>query len=372
VGDPWSVWRDRAITDLRQRVHGVRPDVVPALQIGVASGAAWFVASNLLHHQEPVFAPIAALIVLSAAAGKRWRRAVEMVIGVAMGIAVADLIVLGIGVGPIQIAVVVFLAIVLSFFIGGGLLFVGQAASSAIIVATIARPGGSEIYVNRVLDSLVGGMVGLLVTVVLPFNALTRVQQDAGRALELLSEALMAGAEALERSHAGRARQSLDALFGAEAEYERFRDSLALGEEQAAAAPLRWSSRSHVQRYVDAAVHIERANRNARVMQVWIVTVLRDKEPVGEAMPQSLELLAKAVATLRSELLHDTEPRKTREQICDALREIRAAYRDEVGFAGSVVLAQVRGAAVDLLIAAGLTPDEAEAAARDEKGHCGD
>ncbi len=295
-----------------------------------------------------------------------------MIIGVATGIGVADLIVLGIGVGPIQIGIVVILAILVSIFLGGGLLFVGQAASSAIIVATIARPGGSDIYVNRVVDSLIGGTIGLLVTAVIPFNALTRVQQDAGRALDLLAEALRAGAEALERSNPRQARQSLDALFGAEAEYERLRDSLAMGEETAALAPLRWSSRSHVQRYVDVAVHIERANRNARVMQVWIMTVLRDKEPVGEAMPQSLRVLAKAVATLRQELFHDAEPRQTREMICRAVREISAAYRDEVGFAGSVVLAQVRGVAVDLFIAAGFTPDEAEAAARQQKGFCGE
>jgi uncharacterized membrane protein YgaE (UPF0421/DUF939 family) len=333
----------------------------------VAAGAAWFVAAKLLHHATPVLAPLSAIIVLGAAAGQRWQRAVELVLGVALGIAVADLIVLGIGVGPIQVAVVVLLAILVSIFLGGSGVLVGQAASSAVLVAATSISGAGR-SPNRFVDALLGGSIGLLVLAVLPYNALNRVRRDAGRSLDLLAEAFVAGAEALEQANPRRARRSLDALFGAEEEYVRFRDSLTQGKETTVVSPLRWSSRTALRRYTDAAVHIERATRNARVMHVWIVSAIREREPVHASMPEALRLMAKAVVVFRRDLFHDDEPVQTREIIYDAVREIWSAYRAGVGFSSRVVLAQVRGAVVDLLIAADLTPDEAEAAARKEDG----
>ena len=141
--------------------------------------------------------------------------------------------------------------------------------------------------------------------------------------------------------------------------------SEALARETAAVSPLRWSSRSALQRYVDTAVHIERATRNVRVMQHWIVAVIRDKGPIPEAMPESLRCLGKAVVSLRRELLRGSEPLRTREMVRESVRQAWSAYATGVGFSGGVVVAQVRGAAVDLLIAAGLAPEEAEAAVRE-------
>lgn len=364
MSEPWSGLREGILDQARERLRRVQPDVVPAIQAGVAGGLAWFLASNVLDHPGPFFAPISAVIVLGAAAGKRWRRALEMVVGVALGIAVGDLIILAIGVGAVQIAVVVLLATLVSIFLGGSSVFVGQAAASAVLVATFAPPSGG-IYINRFLDALIGGGVGLAVMAAIPFNPLTRVQHDAGQALDLVADALKAGAEALEQSNPRRARRSLDALREAEEEYARFRDSLTIGQETAAVSPLRWSSRSRLQKYVDTAVHIERGTRNARVMQHWIVAVIRDKGPVPEMMPESLRTLSRAVVMLRKELLEGVEPVKTREIIRDAVRQAWAAYADGVGFSGGVVVAQVRGIAVDLLIAAGLSPPDAEEAVRE-------
>ena len=47
----------------------------------------------------PTFAPIAAVIVLGLAVSERGRRAVDMTLGVAFGVAIADLLVSVVGVG---------------------------------------------------------------------------------------------------------------------------------------------------------------------------------------------------------------------------------------------------------------------------------
>ncbi|MEX0834945.1 MAG: FUSC family protein, partial [Nitriliruptor sp.] len=66
------------------------------VQVALAIAGSWLVATEVLGYHDPFFAPIAAVIVLNTVA-QRGRRAVEIVVGVATGIAVADLLVVGIG-----------------------------------------------------------------------------------------------------------------------------------------------------------------------------------------------------------------------------------------------------------------------------------
>ena len=69
------------------------------LQAAGAAGIAYFLAANLLGNEQPFFAPVAAVVTLGLAPGERGRRALEVALGVVVGLAVADLIVLAIGVG---------------------------------------------------------------------------------------------------------------------------------------------------------------------------------------------------------------------------------------------------------------------------------
>jgi len=57
---------------LRERWHRSRTSLVLAVQSAVAAGLAWLVANNPLHHKQPVFAPIAAVIVLDISAARSW------------------------------------------------------------------------------------------------------------------------------------------------------------------------------------------------------------------------------------------------------------------------------------------------------------
>jgi uncharacterized membrane protein YgaE (UPF0421/DUF939 family) len=360
-----STWARRVRADVGERLGRLRLEVAAAAQSGIAAGLAWFIAHNLLGHPRPFFAPIAAVIVLSAAVGQRWRRAVELVFGVAVGIAVGDVLVLLVGVGPIQIAVVVMLAIlVVAGLGGGGGIAVSQAAASAVLVATLQPPTGG-IYYGRFIDALVGGAVGIVVlALLLPFNPLIRVQRDAGKTLDRLSGALHQAVRAIESRDADRAQQGLDGLRAGEHEYAQLRDSLTMGQETAAIAPLRWRSRPALTQYVDAAIHIERATRNVRVLLARVRAMVRDSESVPEQLSEALRLLAEAVSTLRRELHKGEEPVRTRDLVIDAVAAAGAAYAEGVGFSGSVVVAQVRSAAVDLLVAAGLRRDDADRAIR--------
>jgi uncharacterized membrane protein YgaE (UPF0421/DUF939 family) len=355
---PW------ARVGLYERAYRVRLDLVIALQSAISAGFSWYIAADVLHHIRPIFAPISAVIVLVGTAGRRLRRAFEMVIGVALGIAVGDLLIYLIGVGPWQIGVVVALAIIVTVFLNIGAVAVGQAASTAILVATLAPPSGG-IYYTRFVDSFVGGAVGIVVmALLLPFNPLTRVRRAAAATLGALSDALVQVAEAFEQADADRAEAALDALRANENEHQNLRDSLTAAQETATLAPIRWRSRPALHLYLDSAVHIERATRNVRVLARRAAVSLRDGESVPPRLCEGLRRLADAVATLSRELADGRVPIRTRQLILEAVALVSEAYRVGVGFSGAVVVAQVRSAAVDLLLATGLPDNEAARAVR--------
>src|SRR5215204_6779576 len=112
------------------------------LQTAVAAGIAWVLATLILGHEEPpVFASIAAVISLGLAVGRRLRRTVALLIGVAVGVVVADLIVVVFGIGAPQMGLLVALAMVVTtFFFEGEDLVVNEAAISAMILTVAFYP----------------------------------------------------------------------------------------------------------------------------------------------------------------------------------------------------------------------------------------
>ena len=66
----WS----RGRTSLPARVARLRSKSWQIAQCAVAAGVAWFIAADLLGHQTPFFAPIAAVVSLGTSYGQRLRR----------------------------------------------------------------------------------------------------------------------------------------------------------------------------------------------------------------------------------------------------------------------------------------------------------
>src|SRR4029079_1397648 len=76
-------------------------------QCAVAAGVAWLIAADLLGHNQPFFAPVAAVVSLGTSDGQRLRRVAEVTAGVALGVLLADLLAILIGSGWWQLILVV-------------------------------------------------------------------------------------------------------------------------------------------------------------------------------------------------------------------------------------------------------------------------
>jgi uncharacterized membrane protein YgaE (UPF0421/DUF939 family) len=380
-GNGWSArvwsWTDVRLDQLRReptvalrdRWRRARSFLLLALQSSIAAALSWYIANDLLHHSEPVFAPIAAIITLDISVGQRMRRAIELVLGVALGITVGDSLIYLIGTGAWQLGAVVLLATLSAVFFGGAAGVVAQAASSAVLIATLVPPT-TGIYYVRLYDALIGGGIALLVmTLLLPTNPLQVVARSASPALGVLVNGLSETAAALSTRDSGRVDAALTQMIKGETELAKFREVLPETRETVTIAPLQWGKRGALAQYVEAADYVERALRGARVLVRRAVTMLTDQEPIPDKLPASLNTLADAARHLDQELTHGVPIRRCPELALQAVGEAAEAYRQGLGFSGSVVVAQTRAIATDLLGTTGRSHQEANQMIRDAGGN---
>jgi uncharacterized membrane protein YgaE (UPF0421/DUF939 family) len=354
---------------LSRRFAAVRISLGLALQASVAAGLAWFIAHTLFHHTQPYFAPIAAVATLAVSVGQRMRRAVEIVLGNAFGILLGEVLVLIIGRGAWQVALVVFLAILIAIFAGGSPALIVQSAAAAVLVVSILPTSGHFIF-GRFVDAIVGGGVGLVVVaLLLPLNPLTVVTREAGPLLDGIASGLARTAVALADRDADHAQAAIDAMEkDTEARFAALEDAITAGREISLLAPLRWGKRGALGQYLEGYDHIGRAMRDARGLVRRSVTALRDNEPVPPPLIDAIHSLSNATSWLHQEYAHEKRPDASRAAIMRAVRAAAEAYISGVGFSGSVVVAQIRSMASDLLQAGGMDQKEADRTVRQAAG----
>ena len=318
-------------------------------QSAVAAGVAWLIAHRLVGHVRPFFAPVAALVVLNAAAVDRTRRAVELAFGVAVGIGVGDLLVSAIGTGAWQIGLVVALALSSAVLLGGGPLFVSQAATSGVLVAAIPGTHSS----SRFVDALVGGAVGLGAVVALPQHPLRAARRESSPLFAELAGVLEDVATALEAGDVAAMREALARARAAEPLAVRWLQAVQAGLETARLSPLYWRYRGRLDEEAGAARQLELALRNARVLARAAVREIETAPPPPPELPASLRRLADAVREVEPAL----ERRDRSEPIASALAATTLASRaleQRPDLAAAHVVGQIRSLATDLLRALGV------------------
>jgi hypothetical protein len=91
-------------SSLRSSLDRIRDYIWPITQAAVGAEMAWFLAHTVLSYPQPFFAPIAAVVALAVGAGGRGTQAVQMLVGVAVGVVGGELLVLVLGTGTLEVA----------------------------------------------------------------------------------------------------------------------------------------------------------------------------------------------------------------------------------------------------------------------------
>ncbi|MBL0888111.1 hypothetical protein HGK34_17775 [Myceligenerans sp. I2] len=338
----------------------VRSGVLPIGQAAVAAGLAYLIATRLLGHQDPFFAPVAAWLCLGFSAQRDVRRVAEMAVGVAVGVGMGDLIVHLIGSGWWQLTVVLFISAVLARFIDNGPLLVMQAGAQAIIVVGLPAVAGGPL--GRWTDALVGGAVALLIAVLVPGDTRRRPRALGERALTELAETLEGLARGMRQHEAPEARAALVRGRASEPVLEEWLTAARSAHDLARVSVGR-RHREELGRLEEQAVLTDRAMRSVRVLARRAAAVVAAEEP-HELNPVAdrIERFAAGARLLASDVGRGGAGLRARGVLEEtaAIADPHAVGSGDWQVQSLVML--LRSPLVDVLEATGLGPEKARAA----------
>jgi uncharacterized membrane protein YgaE (UPF0421/DUF939 family) len=365
------------VSVVRQRLHSaairLRSAWLQILQTAVAACLAWFLAVLILGVDRPTFAPIAAVISLGLAVGERARRAVELTLGVAFGVVLADLLVSVVGVGAVQAGAVVVLAMGLAVFLGGGDVGVKEAAISALIIMITFRSSQAGIPIERFLEALIGGGTALLINALLPVNPERMVEDAAFPVFAESAAVLEEVADALEEGDAGRTQRAYVKAREIDARVSGLKEAVAAGRQTARLAPPRRRSLGHMELYTRAADQIDLTVRDVRALARAALSVVQPEDPPPERLLAAIRDLARATEALAAYLRTSGDPPdETRRLALEAAKEASTLLEEHEDLARNLginaLVDQIHSSAVDLIGGTGMDRSEALQALEEATG----
>lgn len=342
---------DRGRTSVRTRLLRWHSKWWQIGQCAIAAGVAWFVAADLLGHPTPFFAPVAAVVALGTSYGQRMRRVVEVTVGVAVGVFLADLLVVWVGTGAWQIALIVGLSMTAAFLLDGGPLLVTQAAVQSIVVASLVPDPGAAF--TRWTDAVVGGLVALVAATVVPAAPLRRPREQAAVVMRKIAALLRAAAEVMTE---GDPEAALDLLADARSTDYLIRELQAAADEGldvVTSSPFRVRHRGDLRKMSSLVDPLDRALRSTRVLVRQTAVAAYHRRPVPTSYARLTVDLAAAAEMAAAELATDHMAVAARTPLL-AVGEATGRLERTGVLAAEAVLAQLRSVVVDLLMVSGL------------------
>lgn len=350
---------------LRTRQQRLITAARPILQTSVAAAAAWVIATEVLGHVRPFFAPIGAIITLGLTVGERRRRAVELAIGVAVGIAIADLLVTLIGTGTWQIGVTVALAMIGALLVGGGPLLASQAAASAVLVVALQPPDEAFDF-TRAIDGLTGAVTGLVVgSLLLPADPVRIIRSGAGPVVRSLAAALDHISSAVRERDGSEADRAIEEVADLRPRHDDLEDALAEAVDTARMSLGRRAALQHVGQLAEFARHTRLAIADARSLARGVsrAIALQDATPPG--VHEAIAELAEGTRALRA-LLDDEDPEPARERVLQAAGLANEVIEETGNLSALHIVGQIRLLCTDLLRATGMERSEAQELIRNQ------
>jgi Fusaric acid resistance protein-like len=328
----------------------------PLLQGTAAATAAWLIARYVLDHPEPFFAPIAALVALNTVLGERGRNALRLLQGVIVGIGVGEITLLSLGGGFGSLAIAILAATAIARALSNARIAVAQAAVSAILVVALADAGAG---VERLIDALVGAGVALVFSQFLfspePVRLLRRAETTALAAMADGISSIVKALEDHDDELAEKAITSLRELRDDLTELARVRRA----STRVARRSLVWRSRLEpVVREKENAGHLDLLGGSCLVLA-------RTSASLGSAERERLAPHVRELADALAQLADGLGSRDIRQHAADRALAVAAeisADGDPPDSAFAAAVIGVRMVATDLMVFAGIEPDDAVAA----------
>ncbi|MFT4082915.1 MAG: FUSC family protein [Nocardioides sp.] len=346
----------RARSETRARLGRWRSKRWHVAQASLAAGTAWFIANDLLGHTEPLFAPIAAVVSLGTSYGQRLRRVLEVTCGVAIGVLLGDLLVRAIGNGPVQLALIVALAMSAALLFQFSQLFINQAAVQSIFVATVLPTGGAAF--TRWTDALIGGGVALVAATAVPAAPLRRPREQAAVVVTKVSALLRAAAQVMLEGQGDHGYAVLADARATDALISELQLAADEGMAVVASSPFRIRHKEGVRRMADLVEPLDRAMRTTRVLVRQVAVAAHHGRTVPPSYASLAMDLADATDEVADELMAGRQAAAAQASLL-AVGEVSGQVDRSTVINAEVILVQLRSLIVDMLVMTGM--DEVEA-----------
>lgn len=314
------------------------------VQTAVAAGLSWYVAHDVLQHPQPFFAPIAAAVSLSTSNVLRAQRAIQMMIGVTLGIGVGSLVQGLLGPGDVPIAVAAVVALGAAVFIGGGfighgMMFANQTVVSAILVLALYRGG---VGFERIFDALIGGAVAIVFAVLLfPADPRKVLRNARVGVLGVLHDVLTRAADIAAGREDPPPDWPLTAVDRVHEQLSGLLEARTTARHVVTIAPRRWGLREAIEAADHQAVHV--ALLAGSVLQL-VRAVAPGEDGERDTLPQSVHTVLVVLAAATA--LADPDPAGACAYTASARHhaaQLQSGAREKT----QVILADVVSACVD-------------------------
>ncbi|MGE3192805.1 MAG: aromatic acid exporter family protein [Microbacteriaceae bacterium] len=343
--------------DARVALSRVADSVPAILQILVAVAAAYSFAHWVLGHAFPVLAVTVTISSLGFTRDTRPRRVAESVLGIMLGIALADGLSLLFGKGLWQLVFVLLVVFIVGRAISPNPAFAVAAAIPSALVVLLPDPTGGPF--TRSLDALVGGVVALLVTALVPRDPRRAELRDGRLLFSVFGESVGSIVECLSVPAATAGELALGRLRRTQAMVDAWRVSHDTAFSIARISPFlrRFVPELHRhRRLLEAADLTARHLRHIARRSEFLV---RDGVP-RPALAAAVAEVGTGIRLLGAELDDPAQVGAARSLLADLARRLDpAVLMPDAGVAESSILILLRPLTVDLLVGTGMGVEHA-------------
>lgn len=356
----------RSRLSMKTRLDRLRSKAFLLAQCSVAAGVAWWLATSVVGHRQPFFAPIVAVVCLGMSYGQRLRRVFEVAVGVAVGVFTADVFVHFAGTGPWQVAAVVVVAMSFALLLDGGPLLVAQSGVQGIVVVVLVASPGQAF--TRWTDALIGGGVALVAATIVPQAPLRRPRVAASEVVRKISELLRRAVASAADGDVEGVAAVLASARGTESLLRELRTAADEGLSVLTSSPFSRGHRVGVRAMADLVGPLDRALGSTRVLVRRITVAVGNGESLPGDYGELIEALADATDIVARALAENASPSIGRSGL-KRVAVLTGRVHRTTSLSTETILAQTRSVVVDLLQVTGLDVDEAIAAMPRERSH---
>jgi len=345
--------------DLKIAVTRAWNSVPAALQIVVGVVASYAFSHYVLGHSVPLLSITVVISSLGFGRDARPRRVFDSVVGILVGILFSEVLFTLLGSGVWQIALILFLTFVIARFASPSAAFAAAAGIQSMMVMLLPNPDGGVL--TRSVDGLVGGVIALLVTALVPRDPRALARRDASRLLSTVAESFDSLLDGLRTGDEAAASLAVARLRRTQPLVDDWNAALDSAISISRISPF-------LRRHLPALRHqarvlqgLDLAARHLRVMDRRVSFLLRD----GVPRPQLAALLAEVAAGIALLGQSIDEPGKADDAAAVferiAPRLDPAAIVPDAPVTETIIVLLTRPLVVDLLVACGRTGDDARA-----------